>query len=330
MRLCEQEDTPPPVRLRGVRLFGRLCARLDFREHASRIALGMTRILSTASVYEYEPLMDTLCALVRGLGSDFAVFVPTVAADIERLDISHPAFEALIAPYRKGGAAAAPTGAAVAPPSREAALLMLENRDPLGAPPSPGLMPSPSLALAAANAYDGTSESPLNQKRLQSAWTTTERSTRADWHAWMRRLSVEMLRESPSPALRACTPLAQVCPLIIIKSSVIIIKEGAPRSRRSARLIILKSSVIIIKVMHPARAGLPAAGARALQRRLPLVLVRAHDRGVPRVLRRLARDRARRGEYEPRGAAAAAQPCRVHGARRPTAAHRHPQAGRAR
>ena len=35
-------------------------------------------------------------------------------------------------------------------------------------------------------------------------------STRADWHEWMRRLSIEMLRQSPSAALRACAPLAEL------------------------------------------------------------------------------------------------------------------------
>jgi phosphatidylinositol kinase/protein kinase (PI-3 family) len=39
----------------------------------------------------------------------------------------------------------------------------------------------------------------------------SHRATREDWSDWLRRFSVELLRESPSPALRSCAALAQVC-----------------------------------------------------------------------------------------------------------------------
>ena len=40
----------------------------------------------------------------------------------------------------------------------------------------------------------------LSQMSLDSWWLAIMRksSTRADWHEWMRRLSIEMVRESPS------------------------------------------------------------------------------------------------------------------------------------
>jgi hypothetical protein len=50
----------------------------------------------------------------------------------------------------------------------------------------------------------------VNQQNLQRAWDVTQRSTREDWSEWIRRFSVELLRESPSPALRSCSALAQV------------------------------------------------------------------------------------------------------------------------
>jgi FKBP12-rapamycin complex-associated protein len=48
-----------------------------------------------------------------------------------------------------------------------------------------------------------------NLPNLQKAWDVSQRSTREDWDEWMRRFSVQLLRESPSPALRACAELAQ-------------------------------------------------------------------------------------------------------------------------
>lgn len=51
---------------------------------------------------------------------------------------------------------------------------------------------------------------PVNQEHLKIAWEATNKSTRDDWQEWMRRFSMELLKESPSNALRACASLANV------------------------------------------------------------------------------------------------------------------------
>lgn len=77
--------------------------------------------------------------------------------------------------------------------------------------------PPTSLADGDFGSGDGGSEAgagidklPVNQEALKRSWETTARSTKEDWQEWMRRFSVELLRESPAPALRACCALAQV------------------------------------------------------------------------------------------------------------------------
>jgi hypothetical protein len=55
----------------------------------------------------------------------------------------------------------------------------------------------------------GQSKLPVNQLQLQRAWDVSQRSTPDDWNEWMRRFTVELLRESPSSCLRSCSPLAQ-------------------------------------------------------------------------------------------------------------------------
>ena len=42
------------------------------------------------------------------------------------------------------------------------------------------------------------------------AWIATRRVSKDDWMEWVRRLSVELLKESPSPALRSCWALANI------------------------------------------------------------------------------------------------------------------------
>lgn len=51
----------------------------------------------------------------------------------------------------------------------------------------------------------------MNEVALRRAWESSQRSTKEDWAEWMRHFSVELLKESPSPALRATHSLAQVC-----------------------------------------------------------------------------------------------------------------------
>ena len=49
----------------------------------------------------------------------------------------------------------------------------------------------------------------VNETALRRAWESSQRSTKEDWAEWMRHFAVELLKESPSPALRATHTLAQ-------------------------------------------------------------------------------------------------------------------------
>ena len=66
--------------------------------------------------------------------------------------------------------------------------------------------PDPILPCAAPN-MDALR---VDEAALRRAWESSQRSTKEDWAEWMRHFAVELLRHSPSPALRATYPLAQV------------------------------------------------------------------------------------------------------------------------
>lgn len=53
-----------------------------------------------------------------------------------------------------------------------------------------------------------TSRHRVNQGNLQRAWDVSQRASREDWDEWMRRFAIQLLREAPSPALRATASLA--------------------------------------------------------------------------------------------------------------------------
>jgi len=107
LRLCEQHDAPRHARSRAVRLFGRLCSRLDLREYASQLLHGLMRVLRGAADEERNHVLATLCALLSSLGADFAVFAPPVVAELKELQISHALFDELVVPLCRP----APTGA---------------------------------------------------------------------------------------------------------------------------------------------------------------------------------------------------------------------------
>lgn len=56
----------------------------------------------------------------------------------------------------------------------------------------------------------------VNDGRLRTAGEASQRSTKEDWAEWMRHFSIELLKESPSPALRTCARLAQLQVLRIV------------------------------------------------------------------------------------------------------------------
>lgn len=50
---------------------------------------------------------------------------------------------------------------------------------------------------------------PLYFFTLLQAWASARRVSRDDWLEWLKRMSVVLLKESPSPALRSCCALAE-------------------------------------------------------------------------------------------------------------------------
>jgi hypothetical protein len=53
-----------------------------------------------------------------------------------------------------------------------------------------------------------TTKQKVNQGHLQRSWDVSQCASRDDWDEWMRRLAIQLLREAPSPALRASASLA--------------------------------------------------------------------------------------------------------------------------
>jgi FKBP12-rapamycin complex-associated protein len=57
-----------------------------------------------------------------------------------------------------------------------------------------------------------TSQWSINAEKLQKSWDVAQKKSREDYDEWMRKFSIQLLQEAPSPALRACAELAASYP----------------------------------------------------------------------------------------------------------------------
>ena len=78
---------------------------------------------------------------------------------------------------------------------------------------SPTASPYASLSVSLTDLNAGPAGSiprkfEMNEQNLRRSWDSYGCQSKEDWFEWIRRLGVELLKESPAPALRACSVLA--------------------------------------------------------------------------------------------------------------------------
>jgi serine/threonine-protein kinase mTOR len=78
VKTYERAEAPIPLRKRAIQTIDGLSRKVNFSDHASRIIHPLIRVLRGGSNELRQAAMDTLCSLVLQLGSDFAIFIPTI------------------------------------------------------------------------------------------------------------------------------------------------------------------------------------------------------------------------------------------------------------
>ncbi|GAM22047.1 hypothetical protein SAMD00019534_052220 [Acytostelium subglobosum LB1] len=192
VKLFEQVDVTTQVRILAIQTIGRLCKKLNFSDYASRIIHPLARVLDVDGPNELkDDALATLCSLVFQLGSDYAIFIPMVGKVLAKRDIQFNTYEVLVSKLLKNQQLIGASGGDNDFPG---------SRHPDTASEEATTSVSPEMGFKKLKA---------NEQHLKTAWETSQRSTKEDWVEWIRRFSVELLRESPSPALRSCLSLAQ-------------------------------------------------------------------------------------------------------------------------
>ena len=184
--LFEREDAPLTLKKAAIQAVTQLCRRINFADNASRIIHPLLRVLNTLPELR-RSAMDCLSCLVYQMSSEYLIFVPTVNKTLLRQKIHHSAYDELVSKLLKNE------------PFLFENIPKIEESDEMKSMDSMNIDSNISI-----------SKLPVNQQNLKKAWETSQRSTREDWLEWLRRFSVELLKESPSHALRACASLANV------------------------------------------------------------------------------------------------------------------------
>ena len=200
MRLISPNATATPMEIRRTILesLARILKGMKLSGYGSAIVQPLARILSLGPESLKRTALDTICAAAVSLGEEFSFFVPSIRKLLIAQNIHHDIFEAI-----------ASCLALSEPPCTVDTIdynanttfdFIMKTKMNGHAPDKLDILPTPELKYS------------VNELNLKKAWESSQRSTKEDWVEWMRHFSVELLKESPSPALRACYTLAQVQP----------------------------------------------------------------------------------------------------------------------
>uniref|UniRef100_H3G802 Serine/threonine-protein kinase TOR n=1 Tax=Phytophthora ramorum TaxID=164328 RepID=H3G802_PHYRM len=188
-----QSDADVNSRKQGLGSLGSLVKKLNVSVYASKIIHMLARVISSQPEMVYLA-MDCLCCMVYTMGDDYAIFVPVISQVLgrhtSRSNDIFDRYDLLVSKILKYQPL--PVASWATDPLKSRVDTSSDHKD------------------SGSSAQDETKSLPCDQKNLVKAWEASQRSTKEDWNEWILAFSVELLRESPSPVLRACKELASV------------------------------------------------------------------------------------------------------------------------
>ena len=183
VRMFENQSNPVAIRKAAIDTIGKISRLVNISDYASLILHSLMALFAGKEQTLRQAALDCICAYVFQLGQEYLLYVSTVKKVLIANHVPHHNYDILVSKLQKG--------------------------EPLPQDLSPdeyygGLNDDGGFAEI------GQKKLPVNQEHLKNAWEASQKSTIEDWHEWIRRFSVELLKESPSHALRACAGLASL------------------------------------------------------------------------------------------------------------------------
>lgn len=197
-------DASVEIRRAAIKTLTRLIPRVQVTGHISSLVHHLKLVLDGKNDELRKDSGDALCCLAQALGEDFTIFIPSIHKLMLKHRLRHKDFEDIEGRLKRREPLIFGSTAA----QRLSRKLPVE-------------VVSDTLNDVENDPYDDGSDvqkqlrgHQVNDGRLRSAGEASQRSTKEDWAEWMRHFSIQLLKESPSPALRTCARLAQLQPFV--------------------------------------------------------------------------------------------------------------------
>ncbi|CAN1302710.1 Serine/threonine-protein kinase TOR [Linum perenne] len=196
-------DAPVDIRRAAIKTLTRLIPRVQVTGHISSLVHHLKLVLDGKNDELRKDAVDALCCLAHALGEDFTIFIPSLHKLLLKHRLRHKEFDDIEGRLR-----------------RREPLISASTAQRLGRRSTLELISDPLNDTDNDPYEDGTDVQrqlrghQVNDGRLRTAGEASQRSTKEDWAEWMRHFSIELLKESPSPALRTCARLAQLQPFV--------------------------------------------------------------------------------------------------------------------
>lgn len=177
------EFSPGSLRKMAIVTLGKLAKSINLSELSSRIVQALVRVLNMEDKELIKATMNTLSLLLLQLGTDFTVFIPVINKTLVNNHIQHSIYDQLVNKLLNNEGL--PTN-----------IIFDKEFD--------------TNTKESDEAESSAKKLPVNQLVLKNTWDCSQQRTKEDWQEWIRRLSIQLLKESPSHALRACSGLAGI------------------------------------------------------------------------------------------------------------------------
>lgn len=185
---------PIRIRSRALRSLATLLPRMNSLQHTAGVAQPLLRVLDGNSDHLRHDAAEALTALAASADTNFRPLLPQVRAVLERHNFHHRRLEGVLRRCELGQ-------------QMDDGNIRTLYHDISVGDVSKGPSNAPDLGQQVL-------KFPINGEALCREWDPSHRFTKDDWVEWMRHVSVELLRHTPSPALRACLDIAQVQPQV--------------------------------------------------------------------------------------------------------------------
>lgn len=172
-----------PIKKSSIITLGKLTKISNINTMSARIIHTCCRLLYSTDLEVVRLTMNLLCLLLLQLKSDFTVFIPSINKLLIAKNIQHTVYDQLVNKLLNNE---------ILPSAHILGLEFEENKVEEH---------TKSQQLDKLN---------VDQSLLKSMWNCSQQRTKEDWQEWLKRLSIQLLKESPSHALRVCSPLASV------------------------------------------------------------------------------------------------------------------------